>query len=252
MADNRTIYNTHYTAGQLDLPTDPYDRHVADARLAMVREFAPGRDVLDLCCGTGSYLIPFLDDVNSAVGVDFSEKMLQGFRDRLRDGSPAKLKLIEADATALPLAGALFDFVFSFTALYYLENVEDAVCEAARVLRPGGHAVLEFGNSNSLTTPVTRGFHEAKGWARSFPVPPARITGMVRRAGFTILRVRRFQILPLLGAPPGMAWLKPMASPRLKPLLGARIGARSLDELLSALWPLSRFAFRHILVVKKT
>jgi SAM-dependent methyltransferase len=251
MTDNRAIYNTLYTADQLDLPTEPYDRHMADARLDMVRQYAPGADVLDLCCGTGAYLFPFLDAVRSAVGVDFSGRMLNAFKDRLGGRAPANLTLVEADATALPLRANSFDFVFSFTSLYHLENVEAAIREVARVLRPGGHAALEFGNSRSLTTGVMRRFHYEKGWALNHPAPLEKIHAMLGAASLTVVGGRRFQIVPLVGAPRGMRYLRPFTSPRLKPIFGARLGARTVDEILSGMWPLKHFAFRHILVVLK-
>jgi SAM-dependent methyltransferase len=251
MTGNRAIYNAHYTADQLDLPTEPYDRHIADARLALVREFAPGRDVLDLCCGTGAYLMPGLDAVRSAVGVDFSGRMLHAFREKLGGRIPGNLALIEADATALPLAGGLFDFVFSFTALYYIENLDAVIREVARVLRPGGHAALEFGNSTGLTPRITRKFHHEQNWALTHPAPLGQIHALLGSAGLKILGARRFQIVPLFGAPRGMRYLRPFTSPRLKPIFGARLCGRTVDEILSSSWPLKNFAFRHILVVKK-
>ena len=59
---------------------------------------------------------------------------------------PTNLRLIEADATSLPLEKNSFDFAFSYASLYGVPNVEKAISEIGRVLKPGGYAVIELGN----------------------------------------------------------------------------------------------------------
>jgi ubiquinone/menaquinone biosynthesis C-methylase UbiE len=72
------------------------------------------------------------------VGLDLSARQLQHSR-RLDDDSGVVVPSVLGTATHLPFADACFDIVFcSFGALQFVADIERAVAEAARVLRPGG------------------------------------------------------------------------------------------------------------------
>jgi SAM-dependent methyltransferase len=79
----------------------------------------------------------------SAVGLDLSRGMLRKARDR-------GLNVVEGSATALPFADGSFDSVCSFKVLAHVQDIETALQEVGRVLRPGGRAALEFYNRRSL------------------------------------------------------------------------------------------------------
>jgi len=100
----------------------------------------PGERILDLGCGNG-WATRLLAQTNAgvqAVGVDASPKMIANaealhslaIRARYEQGSFEELAF--QDAT--------FDRVFSMEALYYAYDIEQAVAEALRVLKPGGKA----------------------------------------------------------------------------------------------------------------
>ena len=90
----------------------------------------PGR-VLDLGSGTGAALDVFGD--RSVVGLDPVVEML-----RL---SPMQMR-VAAVGEALPFPDASFDGVFSAYVFRNLTSVAVTLGEAARVLRPGGRAVI--------------------------------------------------------------------------------------------------------------
>ncbi len=52
--------------------------------------------------------------------------------------------LLEADATDLLFASGVFDLAFSISTLEHLSDVDAALSEIARVLKPGGRALLTF------------------------------------------------------------------------------------------------------------
>lgn len=109
----------------------------------------PGQAVLDLAGGTGDLARLLLQRVLPAGHVtvaDINAAMLENGRRRLLDeGLVAGLTFVQADAQSLPFPSASFDAV---TIAFGLRNVTDkqrALDEMARVLRPGGIAVvLEF------------------------------------------------------------------------------------------------------------
>lgn len=252
MADNREIYNTLYTAAQVDLVSDsPYDDYMIALRFALIREFGAGRDVLDLCCGTGAFLVPMMERFHSAVGLDFSSNMLDGLLERLGGRVPDNVRIVEADAAAIPLRDALFDFVYSYTSLYNVPDLERALCEVGRVLKPGGVAALELANSNSLAAVAARAFHEHAGWSMAYPAPLRTLRALLKRAGLEVVRHHAFQLLPLFGAPPALRAFRILATPRWKTVLGVRVGGRILDQWISGAWPLVHLAYRHLFVVRK-
>lgn len=69
----------------------------------------------------------------SVVGVDGSPTMIKYAREADPDG-----EYIVADAASLPFSGASFDLVTAFMSLQDVDDLESAVRENARVIRPGG------------------------------------------------------------------------------------------------------------------
>jgi len=223
-------------------------RNLIAVRLGYVRRFAPGQDVLDLCCGTGSYLLPVLDQVRSAVAVDFSSTMLEGLRERLGNNPPPHLTILEEDAGAMSVAHASVDFLFSWTSLYYMPQLDRVLDEVRRVLKPGGRAALELGNRWSVNELVSNAQHRESGWAKPYHVPYPELRRMVEDR-FAVREWRSFQLINSYGTPRSLRPLAPLASERWSPVLGRRRGGRTLDERLSnRLRPL---AFRHIVLVER-
>lgn len=103
------------------------------------REF--GR-VLDVGCGTGN-LLPLLEApgyrMQEYVGVDLSPEMLRVARSK---PSHVPAGWITADAARLPLPDSSFDIAVSASALHYWDDVDAALAEIRRVLRPDGHLLL--------------------------------------------------------------------------------------------------------------
>jgi demethylmenaquinone methyltransferase/2-methoxy-6-polyprenyl-1,4-benzoquinol methylase len=98
---------------------------------------------LDLCCGTGDFLLLLAERVGARgrlVGVDFCRPMLALAEARLgAAGVSDRAQFLEGDVTRL---GALADESFDVATVGFgLRNVGDldaALREACRVLRPGG------------------------------------------------------------------------------------------------------------------
>lgn len=114
-------------------------------KLARSLRLARGSRVLDLCCGTGDQAEALRGAEIEIVAVDFCLPMLALSRPKFGRGSSPKPRPLQADALALPLPDAAFEAV---TVSFGLRNVADldvALAEIARVLKPAGEiAVLEF------------------------------------------------------------------------------------------------------------
>ena len=131
------------------------------ARLVRLAEVRAGQRALDLACGTGDIAFAVAARGAGTVGLDITHRMLQLAQARLRAASSgastsakasadrssrqAAVEFVSGDMTSLPFRSATFDLV---TTGYGLRNVPDldaAIDEIARVLRPGGRLVsLDF------------------------------------------------------------------------------------------------------------
>jgi ubiquinone/menaquinone biosynthesis C-methylase UbiE len=247
---NAGIYDRNYAAQQLDLPTTPWDRDLVALRLGLIRTHGTGRDVLDLCCGTGSYLLPELARFRSAYAVDFSTAMLDGLRARL-PVVPETLHILQEDAECLTLPDRCVDFAWSFTSLYYVPRLDRALTEVGRVLRPGGLAALELGNARSLNALVGRVQHEREGWAKHYLRPLGELRALVEAAGLEVVEWRSFQLLTMYGTPRPLLPLAPLLSARWKPVLSRRVAGRMLDEWISSAPGLRSLAFRHLVLARR-
>lgn len=120
--------------------------HVAeDAVEKAMRALAgagPFRLLLDIGTGTGRMLELFAPLAEEAIGIDSSREMLAVARGRLAKPEFAHVKLRLADATALPVADGVADFITIHQVLHYLEDPGAVIREAARALAPGGRLLV--------------------------------------------------------------------------------------------------------------
>ena len=119
-------------------------------RLAAESVVMPGDRVLDGACGTGDFaLADRRAGASEVIGLDFSERMLA----RARSKAP-EIEWIQGDLLALPFADGSFD---AATVGFGVRNVADldlALRELRRVLRPGGRvAILEITTPRGIVRP---------------------------------------------------------------------------------------------------
>jgi ubiquinone/menaquinone biosynthesis C-methylase UbiE len=120
-----------------------YHRLIDELELDLVRRYGAGKDVFEAGCGTGLLLREAAAVARSAVGLDLSRGMLTPARAR-------GLTVIQGSLTEVPVPSASFDLVYCMKVLAHIPPIERAVAELARLVRPGGHLLLEFYNPFSL------------------------------------------------------------------------------------------------------
>jgi ubiquinone/menaquinone biosynthesis methyltransferase len=119
------------------------------AKLVSLADVRAGERALDLAAGTGDIAFAVAARGAKTIGLDITHRMLQ--LAHLRQGyggqapRPDPVEFITGDMTSLPFRSASFDLV---TTGYGLRNVPDldaAIDEIARVVRPGGRLLsLDF------------------------------------------------------------------------------------------------------------
>ena len=109
-------------------------------RLTAQAVVAPDDRVLDACCGTGDLALAARAEGGRVTGLDFSERMLERARRKTEE-----IEWVQGDLLALPFEEGSFD---ACTVGFGLRNVDDldrALSELRRVLRPGGRlGILEI------------------------------------------------------------------------------------------------------------
>jgi len=119
-------------------------------RLAASAAVRPGDRVLDAACGTGDLAIADLKaGAGKVTGLDFSERMLE----RARKKSET-ITWVEGDLLALPFGDDSFDAATVGFGVRNVSDVDAALAELRRVLRPGGRlAILEITQPRGLLRP---------------------------------------------------------------------------------------------------
>ncbi len=128
---------------------DPRILHVQ----VLLRFFAPvaSNRLLDAGCGKGRYARVLLEHNPDArvTGLDISEQMLRSV--------PPGIGRISAIMTELPFADGSFDGVYATESLEHAVDIERAVAEMCRVVRPGGKIAIIDKNAEQwgkLKTPA--------------------------------------------------------------------------------------------------
>ncbi len=128
----RTFWATQDIPHHRTETDEHYAQYGAELRLGLGPR--PDGDVLELGCGSGALFGALGFDPARYVGVDYSARMLEVFREQHPD-----VTLIEADAAEFEL-DQRFDLIFSNGYLQYLDDDEFAASlrQASTMLRPGG------------------------------------------------------------------------------------------------------------------
>jgi SAM-dependent methyltransferase len=101
-----------------------------------------GERVVDVGTGVGHTLRRVAPSFRSAVGVDATREMLEAGVGVLAGAGVKNALLVQADATALPVASGSVDMVTSRLAAHHFSDAVGAFREIVRILQPGGLFVL--------------------------------------------------------------------------------------------------------------
>lgn len=126
-------------AGKWDrLRTELYGSAFAES--ALLALLPPHWVVADLGCGTGQSAAALAPHVRRVIGVDQSSAMLKAAHRRTAGLDNVELR--RGSLEAVPIADGECDGALLILALTYVEEPAAALKEMARILRPGGRAVV--------------------------------------------------------------------------------------------------------------
>lgn len=150
----------------------------------------PGERILDIGCGPGFYVAELADLVGAGgavVGIDPSADMLRLATKRCE--GDANVTFHEGPATSLPMSDASFDAALSVQVLEFVEDVDGALAEMHRILRPGGRLVVwdvDWSTVSWHSADAPRMARVLRAWEGhvSHPALPRTLVAQLRSARF--------------------------------------------------------------------
>lgn len=172
---------------------------------------SPGETILDIGCGNGmltAELARAVGKEGSVIGIDPSEDMRAAGVKRCQ-GYPW-VEFLDGLANEIPVKDAVADKAVSVQTFEYIEDVEGAVTDAMRCLKPNGRLVisdLHFGSFIWYSDDPERMAKLIASWDQHFVAGdlPARLPGMISGLGHVIESVLPVTLTDHVLKPDGIA-----------------------------------------------
>lgn len=136
----------------------------------------PGERTLDLGSGEGRLSRDLKDRGHAVVSLDGSLTLA-----RAADEMDPSVPVVVADAAAIPIRESTFDLVVAFMSLQDVDDLAQAVGEAARVLQPGGVLCLA----------IVHPLNSAGSFATRDPDSPFVVAGSYLESGYYVDETER-------------------------------------------------------------
>jgi arsenite methyltransferase len=127
--------------------------HSTIAAAVEALDLQKGSVAADIGFGGGVGLRLLLDrpEVVSAVGIELSEAMLKAAQRRFAtELARHELRLESGSLTTLPLADVSLHGAITVNTIYFIDDLDTALRECARTLRPGGRLVIGLGDPEAM------------------------------------------------------------------------------------------------------
>lgn len=155
-------------------------------------DFFTGCRILELGCGTGSLWKGRKLPGNTALTLtDFSAGMLDSARTNL--AGMGNVTFLQADIQNIPFEDGAFDYVIANMMLYHVPDIDRAIAEVRRVLKPGGTFACATSGENGIAEFVWSIF------AISHQLPPVTVPFTLQNGGamlekhFDTVQIRRYE-----------------------------------------------------------
>jgi SAM-dependent methyltransferase len=182
------------TADHFDNPALSFWDRFGRQTVARIR-VRPAQRVLDACCGTGASAIPAAHRVGTdghVLGIDLAEQALVLARAKAQAQGLTNVEFRATDVERTRLPAESFDVVVCVFGIFFLPDMDAAVAELWRLVRPGGTLAVTVWGPEFLE-PATAAFWDAVGaerpdlvgvfrpWTRV--TDPAGLSQLLRRGG---------------------------------------------------------------------
>lgn len=134
----------------------------------MLLKLLPPMVIADIGAGEGTLSLLLAQRAERVIAVDNSEKMVAYGREAARKAGVANIEYRLGDLEELPVEAASVDLALFSQSLHHALHPQEAVKEAARILKPGGRVVIldlqrhSFEEARELYADVWLGFSEVE------------------------------------------------------------------------------------------
>ncbi len=142
--------------------------------------------VMDVGAEAGRFSLIAANKKTTVVSLDVNYYALKRLKQKSRE-----VNVILADARVLPIKDGVFDVVFMIEVLDYIPELEQALAECKRSLKPNASSVMSFGNSSSLKARLKA--MQGKSYRHSYE----EVMQGLSKTGFIIKRKMGYSWLPL-------------------------------------------------------
>lgn len=160
-----------------------------------------GERAMEFGCGAGFYAFEaaqFVGPTGQISAIDISEDQIAATKARCADLQNVDVRV--ADITALPFDSETFDAIWGVQVLEYVTDVDLALAEIRRVLRPGGRLIILATNWHSIVW-HSENPERMQRVLRAFdahcpdPNQPSKLHGKIRSAGLQVARQTPMPVL---------------------------------------------------------
>lgn len=188
-------WTDRWSATPVDAPAEGLDRYPLLYANMAVDDKETG-EVLELGCGPGRLLRYYHGKGIRIVGVDNVNVAVENLR-----AADSTLDVVQADARALPFVDGQFSVILCFGVFHSIElDVEKALREAFRVLRPGGIMCAEFraDNVHNLLIDLHKGRGGAHTAFHKWNYRAIEAQALLEQTGFQVFRKEAALNMPIL------------------------------------------------------
>ncbi len=163
-------------------------KHVRSHCLTLARRYFPAEaSVLDVGCGTGAMAREADMTGWTISGIDLSPGMCAAARNHMKN-------VVVCDASNIPMPGIAVDSIFSSLMLQWANEPASVLAEMARVLKPGGYAVIATLAAGTLHE-LAEAFKAVDDSPHISPFMEAhQLLALVREAGFVFHYARQVKL----------------------------------------------------------
>jgi len=123
---------------------------------------------LDVGCGICAHSRRLANRGFFVQAIDFSEKILEMAENHLQDFHlKDRIKIQRENILSLTFEDEIFDYILCWGVLMHISELENAISELTRVLKPGGMLVISEGNMFSLQSVILRTLKRLSGKERA-------------------------------------------------------------------------------------
>ena len=160
-----------------------------------------GMQALDIGCGPGLTILSLAQAVGNSGhvdAIDIAPPMLQLAARRCADAK--QVAFHQADVLQLPFANATFDVALATQVYEYVADIDDALRELWRVMKPGAQVLLVDTDWESCVWACrdeTRMRRMMQGWSQHIPHPqlPRTLIQRMQRAGFADMQAHTIPLM---------------------------------------------------------